>query len=73
MKFLFNNKIDRLTILPDNIKQQVINYGFFEINTYGDFAFYHLANKSANNQNYKSLLLGLIGIGFNPSILETIT
>ena len=72
-KFLFNNKIDRSTPLPDKVRQYILDKGYSSINTYGDFAFYHLANKSANNQNYKSLLLGLIGIGFNPSILETIT
>jgi len=73
MKFLFNTKADRSTILPDNIKSYIIDSGFSDIITYGDFAFFHLANRNKNDLKYKSLLIGLIGLGFNPSILETIT
>jgi hypothetical protein len=73
MKFLFNTKTDRSTVLPDHIKKYIIDSGFQDIITYGDFAFFHLASKNKNDLRYKSLLLGLIGLGFNPSILETIT
>lgn len=73
IKFLFNSKVDRSTLLPDNVKRYIDSHGFGQINTYGDFAFFHLANKNKNDLKYKNLLFGLIGVGFNPSILETIT